>query len=141
MSADSLSLWALFLSAFLASTILPGGSEVLLGALALQSQDNPWILLMVATAGNTLGGMSTWGVGRVLGWWYPSTGLTHEKYQRAVNWLRRCGSPVLLLSWVPVVGDPLCLAGGWLRIHWVMAMFWIGIGKAARYAMIVFVAS
>ncbi len=64
MPADVFTLWALFFSAFLASTLLPGGSEVVLAALAYQGQDDPWTLLLVATAGNTLGGMSTWAVGR-----------------------------------------------------------------------------
>lgn len=141
MPADVLTLWALFLSAFLASTLLPGGSEVVLAALAYQGQDDPWTLLLVATAGNTLGGMSTWAVGRFVDWWYPSTNISQPKYQRAMEWVRRWGSPVLILSWVPVVGDPLCLAGGWLRIHWVAALFWIGLGKAARYAVIVYAAS
>lgn len=141
MPADTLTLWALFLSAFLASTLLPGGSEIVLGALALQGHDDPWTLLWVATAGNTLGGMSSWGIGRFLDWWYPSSGFTHSKYQRAMDWLRQWGSPVLVLSWLPVIGDPLCLAGGWLRIHWVAALFWIGLGKAARYAVIVYAAS
>jgi membrane protein YqaA with SNARE-associated domain len=141
MPADVLTLWALFLSAFVASTLLPGGSEVVLAALAYQGQDDPWTLLLVATAGNTLGGMSTWAVGRFVDWWYPSTNISQPKYQRAMEWVRRWGSPVLILSWVPVVGDPLCLAGGWLRIHWVAALFWIGLGKAARYAVIVYAAS
>lgn len=139
MSADDPSLWALFLSAFLASTLLPGGSEIVLGALAYQGHHDPWALLVVATAGNTLGGMSTWGVGRFVDWWYPSKNIRQAKYQRAMEWIRRWGSPALILSWVPIVGDPLCLAAGWLRIHWVVALFWIGLGKAARYVVIVFV--
>ncbi len=141
MPADVSTLWALFLSAFLASTLLPGGSEVVLAALAYQGQDDPWKLLLVATAGNTLGGMSTWAVGRFVDWWYPSRNVSQPKYQRAMEWVRRWGSPVLVLSWVPVVGDPLCLAGGWLRIHWLPALFWIGIGKAARYVVIVYAVS
>lgn len=141
MSAADPTLWALFLSAFLASTLLPGGSEVVLGALAYQGHHDPWMLLVVATAGNTLGGMSTWGVGRFVDWWYPSGNVRQAKYQRAMEWIRRWGSPVLILSWVPVLGDPLCLAGGWLRIHWVAALFWIGLGKAARYAVIVYAAA
>ncbi len=141
MPADIPTLWALFLSAFLASTLLPGGSEVVLAALAYQGQDDPWTLLVVATTGNTLGGMFTWAVGRFVDWWYPSSNVSQQKYQRAMEWLRRWGSPVLILSWVPVVGDPLCLAGGWLRIHWLPALFWIGLGKAARYAVIVYAAS
>lgn len=141
MPAEVPTLWALFLSAFLASTLLPGGSEIVLGVLALQGHHEPWTLLIVATAGNTLGGMSTWGVGRLVDWWFPSSKFGHHKYQRAREWVRRWGSPVLIFSWVPVLGDPLCLAGGWLRIHWMSALFWIGMGKAARYAVIIYAAS
>ncbi len=141
MSADVPSLWALFMSSFLASTLLPGGSEVVLGALALQGRNDPWTLLFVATMGNTLGGMSTWAVGRFVDWRYPSGRIAQPKAQRAMEWVRRWGSPALVLSWAPVVGDPLCFVGGWLRIHWGAALFWIGLGKAARYAVIVFVAS
>ncbi len=141
MSAEDPILWALFLSAFLASTLLPGGSEVVLGALAYQGHHDPWVLLMVATAGNTLGGISTWGIGRCVDWWYPSEKVWQAKYQRAMEWLRRWGSPALILSWVPVAGDPLCLAAGWLRIHWAPALFWIATGKAARYAVILYMAS
>ena len=141
MSADDPTLWALFLSAFLASTLLPGGSEVVIGTLAYQGHHDPWALLVVATAGNTLGGMSTWGVGRFVDWWFPSQNVQQPKYQRALAWVRRWGSPVLLLSWVPVVGDPLCVAAGWLRIHWMATFIWMSLGKAARYAVIIYAAS
>ena len=141
MDFDAPSLWALFGSAFLSSTLLPGGSEVVLAVLTMQKDADPWLLLSVATVGNTLGGMTTWGVGKFLDWWYPSSQFTKPKYQRGIMWLRRWGSPVLLLSWVPVVGDPLCLAGGWLRVSWFVALLWIGLGKGTRYAFIVLVAS
>ena len=141
MSTEVPTLWALFLSSFLASTLLPGGSEVILGAVVYQGKFDPFELLSVATAGNTLGGMSTWAVGRFLGWWYPSENFAQFKYQRALNWLKWWGSPALVLSWTPILGDPLCLAGGWLRIHWVAALFWIGLGKTARYAVIVYAAT
>lgn len=141
MSSEVPTLWALFLSSFLASTLLPGGSEVILGVVAYQGEFDPLALLLVATAGNTLGGMSTWAVGRFLDWCYPSESFIQSKYQCALNWLKRWGSSVLVLSWIPIVGDPLCLAGGWLRIHWCAALLWIGLGKAARYAVIVYAAT
>lgn len=140
MTIDGSGLWVLFLSAFLASTLLPGGSEVVLAMLAASDDYDPWMLVAVASAGNTLGGMTTWGVGRFLEWWYPASRFTQPRYQRAIQWLRRWGGPALLLSWMPIVGDPLCLAGGWLRISWAWALLWIGLGKAGRYAVIVFVA-
>ena len=141
MSSEVPTLWAVFLSSFLASTLLPGGSEVILGVVAYQGEFDPLALLLVATAGNTLGGMSTWAVGRFLDWCYPSESFIQSKYQCALNWLKRWGSSALVLSWIPIVGDPLCLAGGWLRIHWCAALLWIGLGKAARYAVIVYAAT
>ena len=141
MPSEFSTLWVLFLSSFLASTLLPGGSEVILGIVAYQGKFDLWKLLLVATAGNTLGGMSTWAVGRFLDWWYPSESFIQSKYQRVLDWLNRWGSPALVLSWIPIVGDPLCLVGGWLRIHWRAALFWIGLGKAARYVVIVYAAS
>ena len=139
MSTEVPTLWALFLSSFLASTLLPGGSEVILVSFIYQGKFDPLELLFVATAGNTLGGMSTWTVGRFFDWWYPSENFTQSKYQHALNWLKRWGSPALVLSWIPVLGDPICLLGGWLRIHWSAALFWIGLGKASRYVVIVYV--
>ena len=134
--SESLSLWGLFFSAFLSSTILPGTSEVMLGALAMQGQNASWSLLAVATLGNTLGGMSSWGLGRLLSWRYPMTDLTKSAHRRAVDRLRQWGSPALLLSWVPFLGDPLCVAGGWLRIPWLVSLVYIGLGKGIRYAVL-----
>ena len=141
MIVEAPGLWALFVSAFLAATLLPGGSEAVLAILAVRDDYDPWLLLVVATAGNTLGGMSTWAVGRFFGWRYPASRFTQPQYDRPLRWLRQWGSPALLLSWVPVVGDALCLVGGWLRVHWLAALVWIAIGKAARYGVIVYAAS
>ncbi|HQU27884.1 MAG: DedA family protein [Nitrospira sp.] len=132
--SESLSLWGLFFSAFLSSTILPGSSEVVLGALAIQGHHSTWSLLAVATIGNTLGGMSSWGLGRLLEWRFPMADLAHPAHRRAVQRMRQWGSPALLLSWVPFIGDPLCVAGGWLRIPWPVSFVYIGIGKGLRYA-------
>ncbi|MCY4612764.1 MAG: DedA family protein [Nitrospira sp.] len=138
MSVEGAGPWALFVSAFLAATLLPGGSEAVLAILAVRDAYDPWLLLAVATTGNTLGGMSTWAVGRFFGWRYPASRFTQPRYDRPLRWLQRWGSPALLLSWVPVVGDSLCLAGGWLRVYWLAALVWIAVGKAARYAVIVY---
>ena len=139
MTFEGAGLWALFLSAFLAATVLPGGSEAVLAILTVRDEYDPWLLLAVASAGNTLGGMSTWGVGRCVGWWYPASRFTQPKYHRPVRWLRQWGSPVLLFSWVPIAGDSLCLVSGWLRVPWLAALCWIAVGKAARYGVIVYV--
>lgn len=131
-----LELWGLFFSGFLASTLLPGGSEVALLYAANQPDANLWLIGLVTSLGNTLGGMSSWG----LGWWIKSKfgSLDEAKQQRALERVQAYGSPVLLLSWLPVIGDPLCLAAGWLRVGWLPALIFIGLGKAARYAVLLY---
>lgn len=133
---DDLSLWGLFLSAFLGATLLPGGSEMVLAALAIGQSHSVLALLVVATLGNTLGGMTSYGIGRLLALRYPARGLTHRAQQQAVIRVQRWGSPVLLLSWVPVIGDPLCVAAGWLKMNWIACAAFIAVGKAARYGAI-----
>jgi membrane protein YqaA with SNARE-associated domain len=132
------SLWSLFISAFLSSTLLPGGSEAVLAYLATDDQHLPLTLLVVATLGNTLGGMTSWGIGRLIAIKFPARGLVKSNHQKAMERLQRWGSPLLLLSWLPVIGDPLCVAAGWLRLHWLLSLLFIGAGKAARYAVILY---
>lgn len=137
MHADGL-FW-LFLSAFVSSTLMPGGSEAVLAALLWRGDHTPFALLLVATAGNTLGGMSSWALGRLLAWRWPLRELARPAQRRAVERLRRRGPAVLLLSWLPVIGDPLCLAAGWLKVGGGAALVFIALGKAARYAVLVYV--
>lgn len=120
-------LWTLFASSFLAATLLPGGSEaVLFGVLKMHPELAPEAIA-VATFGNTLGGLSSYLVGRLLPQGKPLKGL---------GLVQRYGSPVLLLSWVPVIGDALCVAAGWLRMHAGLAALCIALGKLARYVLI-----
>jgi len=133
---DDLSLWGLFLSAFISSTLFPGGSEVALGVLAANRTHAPGLLLAVASVGNTLGALTTWLLG-----WLVARGLPPEKHlteprRRALDRVRRFGSPVLLLSWLPVVGDPLCFAAGALRLPFPASVLFIALGKTARYAAV-----
>ena len=125
--SEGASLWLLFTSSFLAATLLPGGSEpVLFGVLKLHP-DQIWLALGVATLGNTLGGLSSYLIGRLLPQRQDLPGLPA---------VRRYGTPALLLSWVPILGDPLCVAAGWLRLNpWLSALF-IALGKFARYLAI-----
>ncbi len=129
-------LWSLFFSAFASATLLPGSSEAVLIA-ALKSGHAPLLLWWVASAGNTLGGMTSW----LLGYWiatrHPARILKEPGRRRALRRLRRWGWPMLLLSWVPLIGDPLCVAAGWLRMHPLISVLAIGVGKGARYAVLV----
>ncbi|MBI1175445.1 MAG: DedA family protein [Sideroxydans sp.] len=125
--SNDLSLWGLFLSSFLAATLLPGGSEaVLLGVLKLHPE-LLWPALLLGTLGNTLGGMVTFG----MGWMLPQT-----QQLKHVEKVRHYGSPALLLAWMPLVGDALCLAAGWLRLNPLYAALFMGAGKFARYWLI-----
>ncbi len=130
-------LWGLFSSSFLAATLLPGGSEALLGYAAQQGLAPLPALWLVATLGNTLGGLSSWGIG----WWlsrrFPDRGLHKPEHHRALARIQRFGSPLLLLSWLPVIGDPLCLAAGWAGIRLAPATLFIVVGKGIRYALLI----
>jgi membrane protein YqaA with SNARE-associated domain len=140
--ADHLDLWGLFLSAFVSATLFPGGSEAVLALLAHLKQQDLWLLLAVATLGNTLGGLSTF----LLGWWLASrvplapapAAAQSGRQAAAVRRLQHWGAPALLFSWLPVIGDPLCFAAGWLRINALQATLFIAAGKAARYAVVLF---
>jgi len=127
----------LFVASFLSATLLPGGSEaVLLGVLALHpGQAVPALLL--ATLGNTLGGMTTYWMGRAL----PEKKVGSGETARHIEQVRHWGSPALLLAWAPLIGDALCAAAGWLRLHWLPCLLWMALGKGARYAVLVFAAT
>lgn len=129
------SLLALFTSSFLAATLLPGGSEAVLVGVLLAYPDLHWQALILATIGNTLGGMSSYLIGRLL----PDEKALHQKlgnHTRGLEWMRQHGTPVLLLSWAPLIGDILCVAAGWLRANWLWALLFITLGKFARYWVI-----
>ena len=126
MDADA-SLWTLFASSFLAATLLPGGSEAVLFAVLKMHPDSASSAVAGATVGNTLGGMSSYLVGRLI----PQT-----KPLKGLGLLQRFGSPLLLFSWVPLIGDALCVAAGWLRLNPALAAVYMAVGKCARYALI-----
>jgi membrane protein YqaA with SNARE-associated domain len=122
------SLWALFASAFVSSTLLPGNSEIVLVALLKSGGASAAPAVVVATIGNTLGGLTTYGIGRLLPSRMPES--------RAIARVRRYGAAALLFSWLPVVGDALCAAAGWLRLNWIACALAMAAGKAARYALL-----
>jgi len=159
---SDLSLWGLFISSFLAATLLPGGSEAVLAGVLNLHPELFWSALLLGTLGNTLGGMVTFG----MGWLLPMTqqlkhvdkvrlrhggaepsgageAATHplaqlSDFDRNVLRVRHYGSPILLLAWAPLIGDALCLAAGWLRMNPWNAMLFMAIGKFARYGLIAF---
>jgi membrane protein YqaA with SNARE-associated domain len=124
---SDLSLWGLSISSFLAATLLPGGSEAVLFGVLKAYPETLWSALGIAAIGNTLGGMVTFG----MGWLLPQT-----QQLKHVEKLRRYGTPALLFAWLPLIGDALSLAAGWLRLNpWQAALF-MAIGKLVRYGLI-----
>lgn len=128
----------LFLAAFAAATLLPAQSELLLAAMIAADRHDVTLLLMVATAGNVLGSTVNWAIGRFLAStrdarWFP---VPARALVRAERWYQRWGLWTLLLSWVPIVGDPLTLAAGLLRAPLVPFIAIVTVAKAARYVFI-----
>jgi membrane protein YqaA with SNARE-associated domain len=123
------SLGALFAAAFVSATVLPANSEVVLAAFLRAFPASAATAIAVATLGNTLGGLTTYGLGRLV----PARYVPHA---RALAWVRRYGAMALLLSWVPLVGDALCAAAGWLRGPVWAAALAMAAGKLARYVAV-----
>lgn len=129
----------LFGSAFLAATILPFSSEVLLFAL-LRDGGDPVVLVLVATLGNTLGAVVNWLLGRYLlhfqdrRWFYFS----REQIARAQRWYNRYGFWSLLMAWLPVGGDTLTLIAGVMKVRLGLFLLLVGAGKALRYISVVY---
>jgi len=129
--SDALSLASLFASSFLSSTLLPGNSEVVLVAMLLSGVSQPWLLVLIATMGNSLGGLTN----VILGRFFPLREKSRWQ-EKAVGWLKRYGAATLLLSWMPVIGDLLCLLAGWMRISWGPVLCFLCLGKALRYVLV-----
>ena len=129
--------WPLFLSALLSATLLPGGSEALL-LYRLHEGADPSATVLVATAGNLLGSLITYAMGRA------GNEVLHQRWlridpqdvARAERWFNHWGTPSLLLAWLPVVGDPLCLVAGLLRARLEWFLLLAGSGKLGRYAFL-----
>jgi membrane protein YqaA with SNARE-associated domain len=139
MQESLTSVWGLFISAFISSTIAPGGSEAVLAYMVSQGSYNAQELVVIAAVGNTLGAMTTWGLGMLAARKFSEPALLSEKKQNALNIIKRRGIWVLFFSWLPIIGDALCFAGGWLKISILPACLVILIGKLGRYALIAWV--
>jgi membrane protein YqaA with SNARE-associated domain len=126
----------LFLSAFISSTIAPGGSEAVLAYMVSEGHFQVQHLVIVAAIGNTLGAMTTWGLGMLAARKFPVANLLSDKKQKALNMVKKRGIWVLFFSWLPVIGDALCFAGGWLKLPLLSACLVIFLGKFSRYAVI-----
>jgi len=121
----------LFATSFAAATLIPLPSEAALFAFLKAYPDQVALALCVATLGNTLGGMTTYLLGRLI----PVK--TQDRIDpKAVSYLRRFGAAATLFAWLPIVGDALCAAAGWLRIRWWTVLACMAAGRGARYVAV-----
>ena len=152
LSLPEVGLGAIFLISLLAATLLPMGSEPVLLAYVALTPSAAWAAIGIATLGNTLGGVITYWMG--VGAHRALAGRTQRhqsghvlaeagharptgRWQlRAQALAQRFGAPVLLLSWLPLVGDPLCGVAGWMRLPFGSCLIYIAIGKFVRYVVI-----
>jgi len=129
--------WALFFSALISSTLFPGGSEALL-LYRLNEGGDVMGLVVIATAGNVLGSLITYAMGRlgneaVHKKWLR---ISPEQIKKAETWFATWGKPSLLMAWLPIVGDPLCLVAGLLRCGLIPFVLLVAAGKFIRYLII-----
>jgi membrane protein YqaA with SNARE-associated domain len=138
LTLPAVGLPAVFVIAFVSATLLPMGSEPAVAALVQSRPELFWSAVLVATAGNTLGGALTWWMGRGAGRLAPKL---HDKAveARAMRWLTHFGPKACLLSWLPVVGDPLCAVAGWLQLPFWPCVGYMALSKFARYATMTWV--
>ena len=121
-----------FVVAFISATLLPLGSEPAVFGLVTLNPHLFWPAILVATAGNTLGGALTWAMG--LASHQVVDRFQHSRHHlKALDWLERIGPKACLLSWLPVIGDPLCAVAGWLKLPFWPCMVYMAMGKFARY--------
>jgi membrane protein YqaA with SNARE-associated domain len=125
----------LFLVAFLAATILPAQSELGLAGLVMSGNHSVILLVAVASVGNVLGAVVNWVLGRGIERfagrrWFP---VTPDRLDRAAGWYGRYGRWSLLLSWAPIIGDPLTVAAGVLREPLASFLALVAIAKTGRY--------
>ena len=123
----------LFIGSFLAATVVPFSADVLLiGMLAAGA--NPTATIIVATTGNWLGGITSYGIGRAGKWeWIEKLRVSRESLEKQQKRIERFGAPIALLTWVPFIGDVFAVALGFYRVKFVPAMVWMFVGKAARF--------
>lgn len=124
-----------FVVAFVSATLLPLGSEPAVLGLVMLNPAMFWPAVLVATAGNTLGGALTWWMGYGAERAYEHVKQEKPPDPRAMRWLERFGAKACLLSWLPIVGDPLCAVAGWLKLPFWPCVAYMAVGKLARYTL------
>ncbi len=124
-----------FVVSFISATLLPMGSEPVVFGLVKLNPALFWQVILVATAGNTLGGAVDWWLGYGAHKVADRYASRSKHHTRALQWLEKLGPKACLLAWLPAVGDPLCAVAGWLKLPFWPCVFYMAIGKFARYVL------
>ncbi|MBV8503612.1 MAG: DedA family protein [Paucibacter sp.] len=136
LALPKVGLAGVFLVSLIGATLLPLASEPALLLLVKSSPSLFWPAILVATLGNTLGGTITWWMGYGAERVFEVATHRTPTESRALAWVQRHGPPALLLSWLPVIGDPLCAVAGWLKLRFWPCVGFMAVGKFLRYALI-----
>ena len=133
----------LFLLSFLAATILPFSSELTLAGLISSSNYDNLLLLIFASFGNVLGSVVNWALGFysrnfTTKKWFP---FNETQIERSTKWFRKFGKWSLLFAWTPIIGDPLTLVAGLLRVRFLDFIILVAIGKVSRYLIVFYLIS
>lgn len=127
--------FGLFVGSFLASTVVPFSADVLLIGM-LAAGGTPWIVVAVATVGNFLGGLTSYGIGRLGKWeWIEKLGAKPETVAKHKARIDKYGAWTALLSWVPFVGDVIAVALGFFRVRFLPSALFMFIGKFGRFVV------
>ena len=127
-------LLGLFIGSFLAATVVPFSADVLLVGMLVADVNSAVALLVVATLGNWIGGITSYGIGRAGKWeWIERLHVSRESLEKQKTRIERFGAPIALLTWVPFIGDVFAVALGFYRVKFLPAIFWMLVGKGARF--------
>jgi membrane protein YqaA with SNARE-associated domain len=128
LAIPQVGLGSVFVIAFISATLLPMGSEPAVFAVIKANPALYWSVILAATAGNTLGGVVDYWMG-----YGAKQTFAKERHTRWFRWLAHYGPKTMLLSWLPLIGDPLCTLAGWIRLPFWPSIGYMAVGKFLRY--------
>lgn len=128
LAIPEVGLGSIFVISFISATLVPLGSEPAVFAVIKVNPELFWAAILVGTCGNTLGGVVDYWMG-----YGAKQAFAKERSTRWFGWLERFGPKAMLLSWLPIVGDPICTLGGWLKLPFWPSVVYMAIGKLLRY--------
>ncbi|MFZ6759824.1 YqaA family protein [Undibacterium sp. Ji50W] len=131
LAQPEIGLTSVFLISFISATLLPLGSEPAVFAVIKANPDIFWLVIVVASVGNTLGGMVDYGMG-----FAAKQAFDKERESYWYRWLQHFGPKTMLLAWLPGIGDPICTLAGWLKMPFWSSVMYMAIGKCLRYILI-----